>query len=139
MIIQLKNKDIIDCIWKEITKKKFPDIHNLAGYTIEKLVKKCLENDSNDNLTVIMICLKDYEKLKLFETQVPQTENIEQVKTKKLNITSNLRQKSQSKKPLSLLLTKMIHNNSQNIKKIVNLKNKDNKDNKEQIKKNENK
>ena len=136
---KLKNKDIIDCIWKEITKKKFPDIHNLAGYTIEKLVKKCLENDSNDNLTVIMICLKDYEKLKLFEAQVPQTENIEQVKTKKLNITSNLRQKSQSKKPLSLLLTKIIHNNSQNIKKIVNLKNKDNKDNKEQIKKNENK
>ena len=56
-----------------------------------------------------MICLKNYEKLKLFETQVPQTENIEQVKTKKLNITSNLRQKSQSKKPLSLLLTKIIH------------------------------
>ena len=136
---KLKNKDIIDCIWKEITKKKFPDVHNLAGYTIEKLVNKCLENDSSDNLTVIMICLKNYEKLKLFEAQVPQTENIEQIKTKKLNITSNLRQKSQSKKPLSLLLTKMIHNNSQNIKKIVNLKNKDIKDNKDKIKKNENK
>ena len=33
----------------------------------------------------------------------------------------------------------MIHNNSQNIKKIVNLKNKDIKDNKDKIKKNENK
>ena len=86
-----------------------------------------------------MICLKDYEKLKLFEAQVPQTENIEQVKTKKLNITSNLRQKSQSKKPLSLLLTKMIHNNSQNIKKVINLKNNDNKDYNKKNKRNKNK
>ena len=70
-----------------------------------------------------------------------QTENIEQVKTKKLNITANLRQKSQSKKPLSMLLTKMIHNNSQNIKKVINLKNNDNKDtnNRERIRKMENK
>ena len=139
---KLKNKDIIECIWKEISKKNFPDIHNLAGYSIEKLVHKCLEQDSTDNLTVIMICFKNYEKLKLFEVPVPQTENIEQAKTKKLNITVNLRQKSQSKKPLSMLLTKMIHNNSQNIKKIINLKNNDIKENKEKTekaKKNENK
>jgi hypothetical protein len=86
-----------------------------------------------------MICLKNYEKLKLFEVPVPQTENIEQAKTKKLNITVNLRQKSQSKKPLSMLLTKMIHNNSQNIKKIINLKNNDNKEKNEKAKKNDNK
>ena len=131
---KLKNKDIIDSIWKEITKKKFPDVHNMAGYTIEKLVNKCLMENSSDNLTVIMICLKNYEKLKVFETPVPQTENIDLAKTKKLNITANIRQKSQSKKPLSMLLTKMSHNNSQNIKRIINLKNKDNKGNKEEIK-----
>ena len=137
---KLKNRDIIDCIWKEINKKKFPDVHNMIGYSIEKLVSKCLEQNSTDNLTVIMICLKNYEKLKTYEAPIPQTENIEQVKTKKLNITANLRQKSQSKKPLSMLLTKMIHNNSQNIKKIINLKNKDDKDNnKERIRKNGNK
>ena len=128
---KLKNKDIIDCIWKEISKKKFPDIHNMVGYSIEKLVGKCLEQNSTDNLTVILICLKTFEKMKLYETPVPQTENIEQVKTKKLNITANLRQKSQSKKPLSMLLTKMIHNNSQNIKKVINLKNTNTKDNKD--------
>ena len=127
---KLKNKDIIDCLWKEISKKKFPDIHNMVGYSIEKLVGKCLEQNSTDNLTVILICLKTYEKMKLYEAPVPQTENIEQVKTKKLNITANLRQKSQSKKPLSMLLTKMIHNNSQNIKKVINLKNTNTKDNK---------
>ena len=136
---KLKNKDIIDCLWKEISKKNVTDIHNLAGYTIEKLVNKCLEANSTDNLTVIMICLKNYEKLKLFEAPIPQTENIEQAKTKKLNITVNLRQKSQSKKPLSMLLTKMIHNNSQNIKKIINLKNNDNKEKNEKAKKNDNK
>ena len=145
---KLKNKDIIDCIWKEINKKKFPDVHNMIGYSIEKLVSKCLEQNSTDNLTVIMICLKNYNKLKKYEEPIQQTENIEQVKTKKLNITANLRQKSQSKKPLSMLLTKMIHNNSQNIKKIINLKNKDDKNstkdnnkdiNKERNRKTENK
>ena len=120
----------------------------MIGYSIEKLVSKCLEQNSTDNLTVIMICLKNYNKLKTYEAPIPQTENIEQVKTKKLNITANLRQKSQSKKPLSMLLTKMIHNNSQNIKKIINLKNKDDKNstkdnnkdiNKERNRKTENK
>ena len=135
---KLKNKDIIDCIWKEINKKKFPDVHNMMGYSIEKLVSKCLEQNSTDNLTVIMICLKNYDKLKTYEAPIPQTENIEQVKTKKLNITANLRQKSQSKKPLSMLLTKMIHNNSQNIKKIINLKNIDDKDNTKDISKDRN-
>ena len=136
---KLKNKDIIDCIWKEISENKFPDTHNMVGYCIEKLVCKCLEENSTDNLTVIMICLKNYENLKLFEQSIPQTENIEQVKLKKLNITANIRQKSQSKKPLSMLLTKMIHNNSQNIKKVINLKNNDNKDYNQRNKRNENK
>ena len=127
---KLKNKDIIDCIWNEIKNKKFADIHNMAGYSIEKLINKCLMQDSSDNLTAIMICLKDYDKLKIIETPMPQTENIDIAKTKKLNITSNItaniRKKSQSKKPLSMLLTKLIHNNSQNVKKVINLKNKDN-------------
>ena len=127
---KLKNKDIIDCIWNEIRNKKFADVHNMAGYSIEKLINKCLMQDSSDNLTAIMICLKDYDKLKIIETPMPQTENIDIAKTKKLNITSNItaniRKKSQSKKPLSMLLTKLIHNNSQNVKKVINLKNKDN-------------
>ena len=38
-----------------------------------------------------------------------------------------------------MLLTKMIHNNSQNIKKIINLKNNDNKEKNEKAKKNDNK
>ena len=132
---KLKNQDIIDCIWKEIKTKKFEDIHNMAGFTIEKLINKCMSQDSTDNLTVIMVCLKNYEKLKIIETPAPQTENIDQSKTKKLNIAANIsanaRKGSHSKKPLSMLLTKLIHNNSQNIKKVINLKNKDNKDNKD--------
>ena len=125
---KLKNKDIINCIWEEIKNKKFSDIHNMAGYTIEKLINKCMIQDSSDNLTAIMICLKNYEKLRTFETPVPQTEKIDHSKTKKLNITADVRKRSQSKKPLSMLLTKLIHNNSQNVKKVINLKNKDNKD-----------
>jgi protein phosphatase 2C family protein 2/3 len=131
---KLKNQDIIDCIWKEIKTKKFADIHNMAGYTIEKLINKCIQQDSSDNLTAIMICLKSYDKLKVSETPIPQTENIDQSKTKKLNLVANINSnnkiRSQSKKPLSMLLTKLIHNNSQNIKKVINLKSKDSKDNK---------
>ena len=127
---KLKNKDIIDCIWNEINNKKFVDIHNMAGYSIEELINKCMKEDSSDNLTAIMICLKSYDKLKIAETPLPQTENIDLAKTKKLNITSNItdniRKRSQSKKPLSILLTKLIHNNTQNVKKVINLKNNDN-------------
>jgi protein phosphatase 2C family protein 2/3 len=126
---KLKNQDIIDCIWDQIRNKKFSDIHNMAGYCIEKLINKCMQQDSTDNLTAIMICLKNYEKLKTIETPVPHTANIDLAKTKKLNITANIRKRSQSKKPLSMLLTKLIHNNSQNVKKVINLKNnKENKD-----------
>ena len=125
---KLKNKDIIDCIWNEINNKKFSDIHNMAGYSVEKLINKCMMEDSSDNLTAIMICLKSYDKLKIEETPMPQTENIDIAKTKKLNITSNIteniRKKSQNKKPLSILLTKLIHNNSQNVRKVINLNNK---------------
>jgi protein phosphatase 2C family protein 2/3 len=124
---KLKNKDIIDCIWNEIKNKKFSDIHNMAGYSIEKLINKCITENSTDNLTAIMICLKNYEKLTTIETPVPQTENIDIAKTKKLNITADIRKRSQSKKPLSMLLTKLIHNNTQNVKKVINLKDKDNK------------
>ena len=135
---KLKNKDIIDYIWKEITEKEFIDIHNMAGYSIEKLINKCINEDSSDNLTVIMICLKNYEKMKHIENQIPQTENIEQMKTKKLNLLTNIKKRSQSKKPLSMLLTKLIHNNSQNVKKVINVKNnKESKDNKDKIRKNE--
>ena len=125
---KLKNKDIIDCIWNEIKNKKFADIHNMAGYSVEKLINKCMMQDSNDNLTAIMICLKNYDQLKSAETPMPQTENLDIAKTKKLNITSNItdniRKKTQSKKPLSILLTKLIHNNSQNVRKVINLNNK---------------
>jgi len=124
---KLKNKDIIDCIWQEINKNKFQDIHNVAGYTIDKLVQKCISSGSSDNLTVIIICLKSYEKLRQTETQIPQTENIDQIKTKKLNLGINLQKRSQSKKPLSVLLTQLIHNNTQNVRKVINLKSKDGK------------
>ena len=126
---KLKNKDIIDCIWNEINNKKFADIHNMAGYSIEELINKCMMEDSSDNLTAIMICLKSYDQLKIAETPIPQTENIDIAKTKKLNITSNItdniKKRSQSKKPLSILLTKLIHNNTQNVRKVINLKNND--------------
>jgi serine/threonine protein phosphatase PrpC len=135
---KLKNKDINDCIWDEIKKKKFGDIHNMAGYCVEKLINKCIAEDSTDNLTAIMICLKSYENMKHIESSIPQTENIEQIKNKKLNILANIKKRSQSKKPLSMLLTKLIHNNSQNVRKVINIKNsRDIKESKDKYRRNE--
>jgi len=135
---KLKNKDINDCIWDEIKKKKFGDIHNMAGYCVEKLINKCMAEDSTDNLTAIMICLKSYESMKHIESSIPQTENIEQIKNKKLNLLANFKKRSQSKKPLSMLLTKLIHNNSQNVKKVINIKNsRDIKESKDKYRRNE--
>jgi serine/threonine protein phosphatase PrpC len=135
---KLKNKDINDCIWDEIKKKKFGDIHNMAGYCVEKLINKCIAEDSTDNLTAIMICMKNYENMKHIESSIPQTENIEQIKNKKLNLLANIKKRSQSKKPLSMLLTKLIHNNSQNVKKVINIKNgRDIKESKDKYRRNE--
>ena len=135
---KLKNKDINDCIWDEIKKKKFGDIHNMAGYCVEKLINKCIAEDSTDNLTAIMICMKNYENMKHIESSIPQTENIEQIKNKKLNLLANIKKRSQSKKPLSMLLTKLIHNNSQNVKKVINIKNsRDVKESKDKYRRNE--
>ena len=117
---KLKNKEIIEKIWKEINKNNFPDIHHLSGFCVESLISECLKKDSNDNLTAIMLSLKDYSSLKNIN-DFAKTENNAVNKVKKISLPNKVK-RSPLKQPLSILLTKLIHNNSSNIKKVVNLK-----------------
>lgn len=122
---KMKNKQINDFIWNTVSDNEFPDIHNLSGVCLEKTVDECLKLDSSDNLTMIMICLKDLEKMKNVEPSkyyAAQTENIEPTKTK--NTTLIKGQPRVQRQPLSVLLTKLVHNNntSNSFRKVVNCK-----------------
>ena len=147
---KMKNKQIIDCVWNCIDKNNFVDIHNLTGVCIEKVIEECLNKESSDNLTLIMICLKGLEKLKKGKgTFIPQTEicengkqkgifrnnnknnnnnnnNINHCETpfnvynfgnilKKNNNNGNDKNKNKIRQPLSVLLTKLVKNNYNNI------------------------
>ncbi|MCQ2818234.1 MAG: protein phosphatase 2C domain-containing protein [archaeon] len=115
---KMKNKQIIDNMWNIIKENEFPDIHNLSGVLLEKAIEECLARDSTDNLTMIMICLKDLETLKKDEFHYcpAQTENIEPLKQKGNNLAmvpmgTNSR-KTPQRQPLKVLLTKLVHNNT---------------------------
>ena len=117
---KLKNKEVIEKIWKDINSNNFPDIHHLSGYCVESLIGECLKKESSDNLTVIMLSLKDYSSLKNINT-FAKTENNVANKGKKVSLPDK-NKRAPLKQPLSILLTKLIHNNSSNVKKVVNLK-----------------
>lgn len=116
---KLKNKEIIDKIWQDINNNNFADVHNLSGYCIENIINECLKKECNDNLTLIMLSLKDYSGLKNINN-VAKTENNN--KSKKVLLPAEKSKRPPLKQPLSVLLTKLIHNNSTNVKKVVNLK-----------------
>ena len=125
----MKNKFVINSIWDVIKKFNFKDIHNLTGVCIEKIMNLCIEKESLDNLTLIMISLKSLGELKRnkFIDYIPsQTENIILSKQRLQSaIPRTLKNKNNNnKQSLSFLLTKLVHNPSSNIKKVVNNHNK---------------
>ena len=117
---KLKNREVIEKIWKEINNNNYPDIHNLSGYCVESLIRECLKKDSSDNLTAILLSLKDYSSIKNFNS-FAKTQNNAANKGKKVSFQDKSK-RPPLKQPLSILLTKLIHNNSSNVKKVVNLK-----------------
>ena len=152
---KMKNKQIIDCVWNCIDKNNFVDVHNLTGVCAEKVIEECLNKESSDNLTLIMICLKGIEKLKKGKgTFVPQTEICENGKQKGIfrnnnkNVINNNNNnhcetpfniynfgnilkknnnnndnKNKIRQPLSVLLTKLVKNNYNNINNNKNVSN----------------
>ena len=113
---ELKNKEITDTMWKLIRENEYKDVHDLCGFTVEQVVNVCLRKECSDNLTLIMICFKDLPKLKGIANgnayHASQTENVESAKVK--NVVNCYRTKTkvkqQQRQPLSVLLTKLVHN-----------------------------
>ncbi len=124
---KIKSKSLINFVWDIIKKFNFKDIHNLTGVCIEKVLNLCIEKESLDNLTLIMISLKSLEELKkkkFIEHFPSQTENIFISKQRLQSaIPKNLKNKNNNnnnnKQTLSFLLTKLVHNPTSNIKRIV--------------------
>ena len=124
---KIKSKSLINFVWDIIKKFNFKDIHNLTGVCIEKVLNLCIEKESLDNLTLIMISLKSLEELKKnkFIGHFPsQTENVFISKQRLQSaIPKNLKNKNNNnnnnKQTLSFLLTKLVHNPTSNIKRIV--------------------
>ena len=124
---KIKSKSLINFVWDIIKKFNFKDIHNLTGVCIEKVLNLCIEKESLDNLTLIMISLKSLEELKKnkFIDHFPsQTENVFISKQRLQSaIPKNLKNKNNNnnnnKQTLSFLLTKLVHNPTSNIKRIV--------------------
>lgn len=114
---KMKNKELTDTMWKLIRENEYKDVHDLCGYTVEQVVNVCLRKECSDNLTMIMICFKDMMKLKGIANgngyHASQTENVESVKVKSVvNCYRTKTKVKQQRQPLSVLLTKLVHNTS---------------------------
>jgi protein phosphatase 2C family protein 2/3 len=60
---KMKNKEIIDYIWKHTETIKPKDIHHACGILVEKLVNETISKKSTDNITAVLINLRDsFEK-----------------------------------------------------------------------------
>ncbi len=59
---KLKNKEIIESLWKTIRlpeNSNIFDIHNFNGILVQSLIDLCLRRNSTDNLTSVIISLKN--------------------------------------------------------------------------------
>ena len=88
----MKNKEIVDFLWKSFNTKKTKTLHNMSGVIVESLIDKCFENKSSDNLTAVLICLENL-KQSFSERNKLSTMNIEddpQLNTMNMSITKNI-------------------------------------------------
>ena len=63
MFEKLKNKEIVDFLWKSLNTKKTRNLHDLSGVIVENLIDQCFENKSSDNLTAVLICLENMKDI----------------------------------------------------------------------------
>jgi protein phosphatase 2C family protein 2/3 len=95
---KMKNKEIIDFIWK-INNVRTKDIHNTCGILVEKLVKETIIKKSTDNITAIFISLK--ENLNGVDTKVAMTQQVEKISKRILTEENKLREIPTTKNVIS--------------------------------------
>jgi hypothetical protein len=59
----MKNKDIVDFLWKTFNSKKTKTLHDMSGVIVDSLIDKCFEHKSSDNLTAVLICLDNMKDM----------------------------------------------------------------------------
>jgi len=65
----LKNKDLIEIIWKNAYKET-SDIHNKCGVLVESVISECINKKSSDNLSLVLISFKDKLKRENFNNEI---------------------------------------------------------------------
>lgn len=55
----MKNKEIVDFLWKSFHSKKTKNLHDMSGILVDDLIDQCFEHKSSDNLTAVLICLEN--------------------------------------------------------------------------------
>lgn len=88
----MKNKEIVDFLWKTFNKKKTKTLHSMSGIIVDNLIDQCFENKSSDNLTAVLICLENLKQI-FSERNKTNSLNIEddaQLNTMNVSITKNI-------------------------------------------------
>ena len=57
----MKNQEVVDLGWINASKKT-TSIHNLNGLISEGIIKECINRNSSDNLTLVVVCFKNFKK-----------------------------------------------------------------------------
>ena len=59
----MKNKEIVDNLWKNFQTKKTKNLHDMSGVIVDNLIDQCFESKSSDNLTAVLICLENMKQI----------------------------------------------------------------------------
>ena len=76
----MKNKEIIDCLWKNFNMNKTKSLHDMSGIIVDNLISKCFDQKSSDNITAVLICLENMKEVYL-EKQCGTTEENQPLNT----------------------------------------------------------
>jgi len=67
---KLSSRDVVKCVW-ESTREKASDIHQQCGLGVEEIMRESLNRRTLDNITVLMICFKNF-KNKVFPPSIEE-------------------------------------------------------------------
>jgi serine/threonine protein phosphatase PrpC len=110
---KMKNKEIIDSLWKVInnpSSSQIKDSHHLSGILVENLIDTCLLRKSTDNLTAVMISFKnnlrnkDTQIVSNYVSQTQQLNKIPKVIKTEGNSNSNSNQNQMDNNLLSKII-----------------------------------
>lgn len=58
---KLSNKEVVQCVWNCLEDKEVNNIHSICGKASEYIIKNSLFRKSLDNVTVVILCFKNFK------------------------------------------------------------------------------